>query len=146
MSNISLHLVPVIAVFTKYDKLFTREKRKLKKAPPRTDLTCEEIDYLAEDNANTQLQIKCIKPFEKYVDRMVVPHVTVSSGSRFFAFSNPSLTIRSWLLARPQYAASLAELMQVTYENVDNYFVDASVMSAIAQKVNPRVKIRASIE
>lgn len=101
------------------------------------------ITKLIEDNANAQLKEKCTGPFEEYVDNKV-PHVTVSSASRSTFFPVFSIIILCWL-AEPGYEATLSDLVQVTYKHVKEYFADASVASAIAQRVSPRVKIQASI-
>ncbi|KAG5351509.1 hypothetical protein C0989_006206 [Termitomyces sp. Mn162] len=116
--------VPVIAVFTKYDLLVARENRLLKRAdhPGKSD---GEIKTLIEQNVDAKLQEICIEPFERFVKKGV-PHITVSTEVGF--------------------EDRLSRLIQITYEHVRDYLADASVVSAIAQRTSPRVKIQASIE
>ncbi|KAG6829399.1 hypothetical protein H0H87_011528, partial [Tephrocybe sp. NHM501043] len=115
--------VPVIAVFTKYDLLVVHENRLLKQAD-REGKPKEAIAGLIEQNAYTILNEICAKPFDAFVERKV-PHVTVSTEYG--------------------YEARLADLIQVTYERVREQLVDASVVTAMAQRVNPNVNIQASI-
>ncbi|KAG5732090.1 hypothetical protein E4T56_gene18797 [Termitomyces sp. T112] len=116
--------VPVIAVFTKYDLLVARENRLLKRAdyPGKSKA---DIANLIEQSAQTKLHDICVGPFEEFVNGKV-PHITVSTESG--------------------YEDRLSELIQVTYDHVNHYLADASVVSAMAQRTNHRVKIQASIE
>ncbi|KAG6853060.1 hypothetical protein C0991_007171 [Blastosporella zonata] len=115
--------VPVIAVFTKYDLLVVHETRLLKRVD-RAGKSKEAISKLIEQNATTILNEMCMEPFDKFVE-MKVPHVTVSTEYG--------------------YETRLSDLIQVTYEHVRDHLVDASVVTAMAQRVNPRVNIQASI-
>ncbi|KAG6918821.1 hypothetical protein DXG01_011224 [Tephrocybe rancida] len=127
LALILLAVVPVIAVFTKYDLLVTHETRLLKKAD-REGKSKEAIAKLIEHNARTILDEICVQPFDSFV-KMKVPHVTVSNAAP----------------AEYGFEPSLSDLIQVTYDHVREYFVDASVVTAMAQRVNPRVNIHASI-
>ena len=74
-----LFVVPVIAVFTKYDEFIGRANFEMD--PIRIEgLSNERILTIAKDDAQKKLQAECIEPFEKRVGDQV-PHVTVSSKS-----------------------------------------------------------------
>lgn len=49
-------------------------------------------------------------------------------------------------IAHSLYANTLSDLIKVTYEDVQNYIMEAAVVTGISQKVNANVKIRTSIE
>lgn len=134
-------IVPVIGVFTKYDKLITRLERTMD-ATRREGLSTEDICRLAEGDAKKVLQKICIDPFEKSVDKDVVPHIHVSSLSNLFS----SLCYKSNIpAAKRGHEPTLHNLIQLTYDNVYKYLKTPSIVTAIAQKVNPGVNIHASI-
>lgn len=66
--------VPIIVVFTKYDKLVNTERLALVKQG--SDPTLEQAD----EKAKGRIQKECISPFEAVVGQEV-PHITVSSTS-----------------------------------------------------------------
>ncbi|KAF9459645.1 hypothetical protein BDZ94DRAFT_1224347 [Collybia nuda] len=111
--------VPIIVVFTKYDRLVSTEKIAITKAG------LEPTDEEVEANANATLKRECIGPFEVLVGKNI-PYVVVST--------------------RPQYSRTLGDLVEVTYENVEKYIMEAAVLTGISQRINPDVKIRTSIE
>ncbi|RDB24100.1 hypothetical protein Hypma_008541 [Hypsizygus marmoreus] len=118
--------VPIIAVFTKFDELVSSQEYDIAKDPSICEgLSGDALTKLAAEKAAAKVQEECIKPFEEWVDRKV-PHVTVST--------------------EPNYRHMLLELIKVTYEDVYKYIQEASIVTAIAQKVNPDVNIDASIE
>ncbi|RDB24104.1 hypothetical protein Hypma_008545 [Hypsizygus marmoreus] len=118
--------VPIIAVFTKFDELVSSEKYDIAKDPStREGLSGDAITELATEKAAARVQEECIKPFEEWV-KGKVPHVTVS--------------------ADPNYRDTLLKLIEVTYTNVYKYIQEASIVTAMAQKVNPDVNIDASIQ
>lgn len=69
--------VPVIAIFTKYDRLITRMKRE-NRSVPATPIETQTYDNLISKTAGATLQNECIRPFEKYTKKKI-PHITVSS-------------------------------------------------------------------
>lgn len=119
--------VPVIGVFTKYDKLITRLERTMDPSR-RANLTKERLSKVAEEDAENALKNISIDPFEAFegsVDREEVPLVHVSTN--------------------PGREATLLRLIQLTYDNVYKYLETPSIVTAMAQKVNPSVNIDASI-
>jgi hypothetical protein len=133
--------VPVIGVFTKYDKLITRLERTMD-ATRREGLSAEDLSRLAEGDAKNVLKKICFDPFEESVDKDVVPHIHVSSLSSLFCSLCPTSNSPA---ASPGHEATLHNLIQLTYDNVYKYLKTPSIVSAIAQKVNPGVNIDASI-
>jgi hypothetical protein len=77
---ICLVTVPVIGVFTKYDKLTTRLERTMDPSR-REGLSAEEFSKLAEEDAEGVLKKICFDPFEESVGKNVVPYIHVSSMS-----------------------------------------------------------------
>jgi hypothetical protein len=76
-----MSIVPVIAVFTKYDKLITRLERTMDPSR-RAGLDAKQLAELAEDDAKKALENITIDPFEGSVDKEEVPLIHVSSMSR----------------------------------------------------------------
>jgi hypothetical protein len=74
-------IVPVIGVFTKYDKLITRLERIMDPSR-RAGLNKEQLSKLAEEDAERALKNISIDPFEGSVDKEEVPLVHVSSLSK----------------------------------------------------------------
>lgn len=66
--------VPIIVVFTKYDKLVNTERLAL--AKQGSDPTLEQAD----EKAKERMQKECISPFEEIVGQ-AVPYITASSTS-----------------------------------------------------------------
>jgi len=104
---------PIIAVFTKYDLLIARVKKSMAAS-----------ETLAEDarkNADAFVAEACIEPL-KTAAKKEVPNVTVST--------------------RDKYEYTLSNLIQLTFDLVqDKFATEASVVTAIAQRVNPGVNI-----
>lgn len=117
--------IPIVAVFTKYDTLLDRVERTLDKSSIK-GLSQAAIQDIIKKNAEDKLQEVCVAPLEKFA-KSAVPHVTVSTNGN--------------------HEGTLARLIQTTEELVRNHVgTDASVMTSVAQRVDPRLKIRASIE
>jgi len=130
-------------VFTKYDKLVTRMKRTMSpsdEGPPQ-----KEFFQLAEDNAKAELEKVCIDPFKEWVGKEMVPHVHISSLSTSLIWMLPYMPNTSSCIAEKGHELTLTKLIQLTYDEVYKYLKDASIVTAIAQKVNPSVNIEASI-
>ncbi|KIM19792.1 hypothetical protein M408DRAFT_30924 [Serendipita vermifera MAFF 305830] len=117
--------VPIIVVITKYDALVAREDRLLDDSICN-ELEDEEISRLVNERAQATLKKDCIEPLEKAIGVDVLyKAVSVQEG----------------------YKNTLADLIQLTFDNVKNHVAkEASVVTAIAQRVNPNVKVDGSIE
>ncbi|KAF9462743.1 hypothetical protein BDZ94DRAFT_1309441 [Collybia nuda] len=112
-------VVPIIVVFTKYDRLVSAEMLamdKQKLSPTLND---------AEEKAKMKMYMECISPFKELVGA-AVPYTTVSTS--------------------PEYTATLSELVNLTFTQVEEYIADAAIVTGMSQKVNSSVKIRTSIE
>ncbi|KAG1885421.1 hypothetical protein F4604DRAFT_1573546, partial [Suillus subluteus] len=117
--------VPVIVVFTKYDKLIDHMDRTLDESSLE-GLSNNDIKKLVKNKAETELQKICIGPLKKF------------AGSDI-----PSATIST----KEEHKETLAHLIQETENRVHQHFVlEASVMTSIAQRADPGLKINASIE
>ncbi|KAG2145460.1 uncharacterized protein EDB93DRAFT_1251331 [Suillus bovinus] len=80
--NGQLGNVPVIVVFTKYDKLIARMKRILYQNS-LDELSDEAIKELAKKKADAQLQDTCIGPLKQFAG-LDFPHATISSVNQSF--------------------------------------------------------------
>ncbi|KAG2361097.1 hypothetical protein BDR07DRAFT_1410633 [Suillus spraguei] len=117
--------IPIVAIFTKYDTLLERAERTLVKSSPKGS-DKSDIQELVKESAKHTLQQVCITPLEKFAGSDI-PHVAVSTNG--------------------DHKETLARLIQTTEELVCKHVgTDASVMTSIAQRVDPGLKIKASIE
>ncbi|KAG1738044.1 hypothetical protein EDD22DRAFT_809730 [Suillus occidentalis] len=117
--------IPIVVVFTKYDIFLDRVERTLDKSSLK-GLSKEDIQELAKKSAKDKLQDVCIAPLEKFAGSDI-PHVTISTNGN--------------------HEETLALLIQTTEGLVCKHVgIDASVMTSVAQRVDPGLKIKASIE
>ncbi|KAG1727231.1 hypothetical protein EDB19DRAFT_200654 [Suillus lakei] len=117
--------IPIVVVFTKYDKLLDRMERTLDESVFES-LSEDAIEELVKKNAQYKLHDVCIAPLEK-ISGPDIPHVTVSTNGN--------------------HEETLAHLIQITEERVRKHVgLEASVTLMNAQRVDPRFKIMASIE
>ena len=107
----------------------------------REGLSKENISRLAEADAEKMFKKICSVPFEESVDKDTVPQIYVSSWSSLLARCATS----NIPAANRGHEATLHNLIQLTFDNVYKYLKTPSIVSAIAQKVNPGVNIDASI-
>ncbi|KAF9488802.1 hypothetical protein BDN71DRAFT_1424471 [Pleurotus eryngii] len=125
---INLHLghVPVVVVFTKFDKLVTMKRMRL----PLTrtaGLSSDEVLQLARGDALQAFEKLCIEPLK-----------TVVAGKEMPAYIRASTS--------QGYEETLAELVDRTYTDVRKYVAEeASLVGAIAQRTSSETKIYASI-
>ncbi|KAG1892897.1 uncharacterized protein F5891DRAFT_1068363 [Suillus fuscotomentosus] len=118
--------IPIVVVFTKYDTLLDRMERTLNKSFTK-DLSKEAVQELTKKSAKDKLKEVCIAPLEKFAGSDM-PHVTVSTKGN-------------------HHEETLANLIRTTEELVCKHIgTDASVMTSVAQRVDPGLKIKASIE
>ncbi|KAG1842110.1 hypothetical protein C8R48DRAFT_738040 [Suillus tomentosus] len=118
--------IPIVVVFTKYDTLLDRMERTLDKSFTK-DLSKEAVQELTKKSAKDKLKEVCIAPLEKFAGSDM-PHVTVSTKGN-------------------HHEETLANLIRTTEELVCKHIgTDASVMTSVAQRVDPGLKIKASIE
>lgn len=117
--------VPVIIVFTKYDKLIDRMDRILDESSLK-GLSDTDVKKLIKNKAETELQKICIGPLKTFAGPDI-PYATIST--------------------KEEHKETLTRLIQETENRVRQHFaLEASVMTSIAQRVDPRLKINASIE
>lgn len=108
----------------------------------RKDLNRDQIDERVRSDTDTALQELCVRPFDNYTGQKI-PHLTVSSGS-FDIYSSIS---SYFFLAQKGYEHTLNDLVQLTTNMVHEHVTEeASIVSAMAQRVNPNVKVDASIK
>lgn len=117
--------IPVVVVFTKYDRFINRVNRTLDESS-LVGLSPNAVKELIKNKADAELKEICIGPLEKYAGSDV-PHATVST--------------------RVEHEETLARLIQITEERVCKHVAtEASVMTSIAQRVDPALKFKASID
>ncbi|KAG1727228.1 hypothetical protein EDB19DRAFT_2042885 [Suillus lakei] len=118
--------IPVVVVLTKYDILLDRMDRTLDDDSSLDGLSDGAIKELAKNKAEAELQDICIGPLEKSAGRDI-PHAKIST--------------------KEDHQETLAHLIQITESCVSqNFAPEAAVMTSIAQRVHPGLKIKASIE
>ncbi|OAX33211.1 hypothetical protein K503DRAFT_775849 [Rhizopogon vinicolor AM-OR11-026] len=116
--------IPVVVVLTKYDKFMDHVERTL------NDI---DLDDLSEDafrdrvrqRADAELHDICAQPLKKFVE-LDIPYATVST--------------------KETHKGMIARLIQITEERVCQHVAsEASVMTSVAQRVDPKLKITTSI-
>ncbi|KAG2134598.1 uncharacterized protein EDB93DRAFT_1306011 [Suillus bovinus] len=120
--------VPVIVVFTKYDMLIDRVERTLDESS-LDGLSDQAVKELIKNKAEAELQDICIRPLEKFAGEGDVrfPHATISTEE--------------------VYKETLTHLIQITEKCVGLHSApEAAVITSIAQRVHPGLKVKASIE
>ncbi|KIK34233.1 hypothetical protein CY34DRAFT_98380 [Suillus luteus UH-Slu-Lm8-n1] len=124
-SSGTLGNVPVIVVLTKYDMLIDRIERNLDETS-LNGMSDEAVKEFAKNKAETELQDICIGPLKKFAGRDI-PHAEISTEE--------------------DYQKTLTRLIQITESCVGHHSTpEAAVMTSIAQRVHPGLKIKASIE
>ncbi|KAG2746369.1 hypothetical protein P692DRAFT_20836176 [Suillus brevipes Sb2] len=124
-SSGTLGNIPVIVVLTKYDMLIDRIERNLDEAS-LNGLSDEAVKELAKNKAEAELQDICIGPLKKFAG-LDIPHAEISTEE--------------------DYQKTLTRLIQITETCVgDHSTPEAAVMTSIAQRVHPGLKIKASID
>lgn len=117
--------IPVVVVLTKYDMLLDRVERTLDNSAFKR-LSKDAFKKLVKKKADAELKDICIRPLQKFAGRHI-PHVAISTKGR--------------------HKETLAPLIQMTENLVRQHLVpEASVMTSIAQRVDPGLKLNASIE
>jgi len=118
--------VPVVVVFTKFDKLVSRMEE---------NLTDEEIDTLSEEEiddrclreANDEFERLCVGPLRKVNNRLPYAKISVEP--------------------KPQYRLTLGNLIDLTQVHVEHEVEgEVWIVSAMAQRASAQAKINSSIE
>jgi GTPase SAR1 family protein len=117
--------IPVVVVFTKYDRFINRVNRTLDESS-LVGLSSSAVKEFIKNKADAELKEICIGPLEKFAG-LDVPYATVST--------------------KEEHAETLARLIQITEDRVCKHVAtEASVMTSIAQRVDPGLKFKASID
>ncbi|KAG1813466.1 hypothetical protein EV424DRAFT_58442 [Suillus variegatus] len=117
--------VPVIVVLTKYDKLIEHVERTLDEAS-LDELSDKAFDELVKSKAEAEVQDTCIGPLEEF-SGSDIPHATISTEKG--------------------YEETLTHLIEITENCVNQHLApEAAVMTSIAQRVHPGLKIDALIK
>ncbi|KAG1813471.1 hypothetical protein EV424DRAFT_1349050 [Suillus variegatus] len=117
--------VPVIVVLTKYDILVDRVERTLNE-DSLDGLSEKAVKELVKEKAETEVQNTCIGPLEEFTESDI-PYATISTAKG--------------------YKETLTGLIQKTESCVNLHLEpDAAVMTSVAQRVHPGLKIKALIE
>ncbi|KAG2134597.1 uncharacterized protein EDB93DRAFT_1107293 [Suillus bovinus] len=116
--------IPIVVVFTKFGTLLVHVERTLDKSTIK-GLDNAAIQKRIKESAEDKLKEVCIAPLEKFAGSGI-PHVTVSTNGH--------------------HEETLARLIRTTEELVCKHVgTDASVTTSAAQRVDPGLKIKASI-
>jgi GTPase SAR1 family protein len=124
-SSGTLGNIPVVVVLTKYDMFIDHIERNLD-VNSINGLSDEAVKELAKNKAEAELQEICIGPLKKFAG-LDIPHAEISTEEN--------------------YQKTLTRLIQITESCVGQHSApEAAVMTSIAQRVHPGLKIKASIE
>ena len=136
-SGVLLLLVPTIVVFTKYDRLVT-----MMKVQNSTGYESEAAQYLRQH---------CIKPIQGFTGEKNISHIAVSSREFLYDYYYSMLTV--FLIAKQGQESGQKELINVTFDKVSQHFTSkigapspVSVVTMMAQRISPGLKIEGSIE
>jgi hypothetical protein len=136
--------VPLIVVFTKYDKLVRREDMDFDKHQ-REGLSKDDISDQIMRKASTAFAEECIMPLEERLGSQIPPYKEVSRKCACRYCLRISDTDLLWPV-RKGFESTVVDLVELTFDSVKQHVATAaSIVSAIAQKINPEVKIAGSI-
>ncbi|OJA15815.1 hypothetical protein AZE42_09163 [Rhizopogon vesiculosus] len=117
--------IPVVVVLTKYDNYIDHVDRTLKDIDV-DGLSDDAVKDLVKQRADAELHATCAQPLMTFAGSDI-PHAMVST--------------------KEIHKEMIARLIQITEERVCQHVAsEASVMTSIAQRVDPKLKIKASIE
>ncbi|KAG2045693.1 hypothetical protein BDR06DRAFT_965600 [Suillus hirtellus] len=128
--------VPVIVVLTKYDLLVDRIERTL----GRSSLSDKDRKELVKKNAEAELRDTCTGPLEQLVGPDI-PYAMISTEEDYEGTLTHLVQITEQCVG--QHSASEAS---ATAPIAQHSASEAAVMGSIAQRVDPGLKIKASIE
>jgi len=128
--------VPIVVVFTKFDKLVSRMEERL--TPKEHETSPEE---LCLKRAEAEFEKVCVAPL-KTIDRNLA---FVKVSGRLFRVTSVLIGIlkRVFLLVHSQYPSTLSDLIHRTQRNIEG---DVWIVSAMAQRASAQAKIKSSIE
>ena len=136
------HAVPIIVVFTQFDKLVSREEQAL--TDDELDMPDNEVDTLVLERANKAFQTSCVDRLESLGRNLSYEKVSGSINS--VPLGVITLTDTSVLVVRPQHRKSLSSLVDITQELVHRHVEgDVWIVSAMAQRASAQSKIDSSI-
>ncbi|KAJ7936247.1 hypothetical protein B0H13DRAFT_1946784 [Mycena leptocephala] len=124
------HNVPVIVVFTQYDRLFAKINRKL----PKPGRTLEEISRLCAAEAEPTFRERCITPLEELSARININLCCVHTSGLSDKFPNPD---REALYNLVKTTCSLVQKDMGLY---------VSIVYAMAQRASAELNIKTSAE
>jgi hypothetical protein len=137
--------VPLIVVFTKYDKLVRREDMVFDKHQ-REGLSKDAISDQIKRNASTAFTEECITPLKERLGSQIPPYKEVSGKCACRYCLRISDADFLWP-DRKGFESTVVDLVELTFDSVKKHVATAaSIVTAIAQKINPEVKIAGSIE
>ncbi|KAG0697501.1 hypothetical protein DFH29DRAFT_1003677 [Suillus ampliporus] len=117
--------IPVIVILTKYDMLVDRVDRTLN-VPSLRQSGEDAIKKLIKKKVESELRDVCIRPLQKFAGRGI-PHAVISTNQ--------------------DHRETVTNLIRMTEDHIRQHLApEASMMTSIAQRVDPRLKINASIE
>ncbi|KAF5368786.1 hypothetical protein D9615_010399 [Tricholomella constricta] len=132
--------IPIIAVFTKYDKLVAKVRIPdlQAKGPGSASTNKPSAEHVAK-TADAVLQELCIAPFQECLNNIqpALSHASVN---------NTQKVLHVIVSTKPKYRSTLDNLIQLTQNLVIDYFNEAGIVVGIAQRLNRDVKTTTSIK
>jgi hypothetical protein len=136
--------VPLIIVFTKYDKLVDREDMNFDESQ-REELSEDVISNQIKGKASLAFIEECIAPLKKRLGSQIPPYKEVSGKCACYSCLSISESDSLWPVEEG-FEDTILDLVGLTFDSVNKHVAAAaSIVSAIAQKINPEVKIAGSI-
>ena len=146
-----IDLVPVITVFTKYDRLVTQVKfgnnSEFMRRTNLKTLDPEARHALLVKETNERFETLCVRPFRAVVGPDV-PHIPVSS--KFLTDFSSRFLFTFAIVAKNDYVKTLQDLTALTAKHVKECLAveaaeEVAMLFAVVQRVNPAIKIDAVI-
>jgi hypothetical protein len=134
--------VPVVVVFTQFDKLVSRMEENL--TDEEMDMSDEDIDKLCLRKADAEFETLCLEPLRKVAPQLEYAK-TSGLTDHIQRVSSPYLTFIIYPV-KDAYRCSLANLIERTQALVEHQVEgDVWIVSAMAQRANAQTKIDSSI-
>jgi hypothetical protein len=134
--------VPIVVVFTQFDRLVTRMEENL--TDEEMDMSDEDIDKLCLRKADAEFETLCLEPLRKVAPQLEYAK-TSGLTNHIPRVSSPYLTFITYPV-NDAYRSSLANLIERTQALIEHEVEgDVWIVSPMAQRASAQTKIDSSI-
>jgi len=135
--------VPIVVVFTQFDKLVSRMEENL--TDEEMDMSEEDINKLCLQQADAEFETSCLEPLRKVTPQLEYAK-TSGLTDHIPRVSSLYLTFITYPV-NDAYRSTLANLIERTQALVQHQVEgDVWIVSAMAQRANAQTKIDSSIQ